>query len=58
MPRESKREQVRELMERGLKVREVAQLTGISTQGVHAHLKRLGIKTKGGLMVGKRKGAA
>ena len=35
------RERVRDLIDRGLSVREVAQLLGISTQAVYKHLKRI-----------------
>lgn len=37
------RERVRDLIERGLSVREIAQLLSISTQAVYKHLKAMGI---------------
>lgn len=38
------REQVAELIERGLTVRQVAQLLNVSTQAVYKHLGALGIE--------------
>ena len=44
MPEETKAPEVKRLFESGLSVREIARVLDLSTQGVHWHLKRLGLK--------------
>jgi DNA-binding NarL/FixJ family response regulator len=42
---ESRESDVKRLYESGLTVREIAKVTDMTTQGVHWHLKRLGLST-------------
>jgi DNA-binding CsgD family transcriptional regulator len=41
---DTKAPDVKRLFESGLSVREIAKVLDLSTQGVHWHLKRLGLK--------------
>ena len=41
---DTKAPEVKKLFEAGLSVREIAKVLDLSTQGVHWHLKRLGLK--------------
>lgn len=43
---DSKAPDVKKLFEAGLSVREIAKVLDLSTQGVHWHLKRLGLKAE------------